>query len=162
MLYTAFQLDGPAAVRYPRGSGPGIAPEAAMKALPIGKAQLRREGKRVALLAFGTLLAPALQAGDELDATVVNMRFVKPLDVALVRDLAATHELLVTIEENAVIGGAGAEVARSLQEQGFAGRVLQLGLPDRFIDHGEQGRLLAQIGLDKDGIVARVQATIRD
>ena len=162
MLYTAFQLDGPAAVRYPRGNGPGVAPEAAMKALAVGTAEVRREGKRVALLAFGTLLAPALQAGEELDATVVNMRFVKPLDVALVRDLAATHELLVTIEENAVIGGAGSEVARALQEGGSATRVLQLGLPDRFIDHGDQGRLLAQIGLDKDGIVARVQATIRD
>jgi 1-deoxy-D-xylulose-5-phosphate synthase len=160
MLYTAFQLDSPAAVRYPRGSGPGVAPQKDMEALAVGKAQMRRRGKRIALLAFGTLLAPALQAGEELDATVVNMRFVKPLDGEMVGELAQSHELLVTIEENTVIGGAGAEVARCLEERGFVKRLLRLGLPDRFVDHGDQAQLLAQVGLDQAGIVARVKAAV--
>jgi 1-deoxy-D-xylulose-5-phosphate synthase len=147
-------------VRYPRGSGPGVAPQKDMEALAVGKAQMRRRGKRIALLAFGTLLAPALQAGEELDATVVNMRFVKPLDGEMVGELAQSHELLVTIEENTVIGGAGAEVARCLEERGFVKRLLRLGLPDRFVDHGDEAQLLAQVGLDQAGIVARVKAAV--
>jgi 1-deoxy-D-xylulose-5-phosphate synthase len=147
-------------VRYPRGNGPGVAPVKAMKALPLGKAEVRRQGRRIALLAFGTMLETALQAGEELDATVVNMRFVKPMDRELLREIAAGHELLVTIEENAVIGGAGAEVSRLVQELATPVRILRLGLPDRFIDHGDQVQLLARIGLDKDGVVARVKATI--
>jgi len=160
MLYTAFTLNQPAAVRYPRGAGPGVEPEKKMKAVAVGRAELRRKGKRVALLAFGTLLKPALEAGEALDATVVNMRFVKPVDEALVAELAATHELLVTVEENSVMGGAGSAVAEVLAARGIVRPLLQLGLPDRFIDHGDQAQLLASIGLDGAGIAASVRARL--
>ncbi|MFO1362155.1 MAG: 1-deoxy-D-xylulose-5-phosphate synthase [Burkholderiales bacterium] len=160
MLYTGYLLDAPAAVRYPRGAGMGVAVEAELRALPVGKAEVRREGRRVALLVFGTLLKTALDAAAELDATVVNMRFVKPLDEALVAQVARTHALLVTLEENAVMGGAGSAVAESLAAQGVAVPVLHLGLPDRFIDHGDQGQLLASVGLDRDGVVAAVRARL--
>lgn len=156
MLYTAVCHDGPTAVRYPRGSGTGVAPETAMTALPIGKAETKRQGKRIALLAFGSMVNTATAVGEVLDATVVNMRFIKPLDDALIVELAASHDLLVTIEENAVIGGAGSEVARVVETLAERPRVLRLGLPDNFIDHGEQGQLLASIGLDKDGILASI------
>ncbi|AWI81530.1 1-deoxy-D-xylulose-5-phosphate synthase [Parazoarcus communis] len=156
MLYTAVCHDGPTAVRYPRGSGTGVAPETAMTALPIGKAETKRQGKRIALLAFGSMVNTAMAVGETLDATVVNMRFIKPLDEALIVELAASHDLLVTIEENAVIGGAGSEVARVLETLAERPRILRLGLPDNFIDHGEQGQLLASIGLDKDGILASI------
>ncbi len=157
MLYTAFRCDGPAAVRYPRGTGTGVAIEQEMRALPIGKGEIRRRGAKIALLAFGTMLAPALQAAEELEATVANMRFVKPVDRELVRELALNHELLVCIEENAIIGGAGAEVARCLEELGLRVRLHRLGLPDRFIDHGDSNILLSQLGLDGPGIAARVR-----
>ncbi|MBI3140966.1 MAG: 1-deoxy-D-xylulose-5-phosphate synthase [Rhodocyclales bacterium] len=160
MLYTAFRTDAPTAVRYPRGHGPGTVPEKEMRALPVGKGEIRRSGTKVALLAFGSMLAPALAAGEELGATVANMRFVKPLDRELVRDLALGHDLLVTLEENAVIGGAGAEVARALEEQGLEVRLLRLGLPDRFIDHGDTALLLAQTGLDAKGIAEKVKQAI--
>ncbi|MGB7541004.1 MAG: 1-deoxy-D-xylulose-5-phosphate synthase [Burkholderiales bacterium] len=164
MLYTAFSLDQPAAVRYPRGSGPGAEAKQEMQVLPLGKAELRRDGLRgkggVAILAFGSLLGPALEAGDELDATVVNMRFVKPIDEALVADMAATHGLLVTVEENAVMGGAGSAVAEALALRNSVTPLLQLGLPDRFIDHGDQTQLLASIGLDRAGIVAAIRARL--
>jgi 1-deoxy-D-xylulose-5-phosphate synthase len=160
MLTTAFLHDGPSAVRYPRGHGPGVTPEKELTALPLGKGELRRSGSRIALLAFGSLLAPALEAGDLLDATVANMRFVKPLDHVLVRELAFGHDLLVTLEENAVIGGAGAEVARSLEEQGLNTRLLRLGLPDRFTEHGDSATLLAQLGLDAKSIAERVKQVI--
>lgn len=156
MLYTAVCHDGPTAVRYPRGSGTGVAPETAMTALPIGKAETKRQGKRIALLAFGSMVNTATAVGEVLDATVVNMRFIKPLDDALIVELAASHDLLVTIEENAVIGGAGSEVARVVETLAERPRILRLGLPDNFIDHGEQGQLLASIGLDKDGILASI------
>ncbi|MGE5793700.1 MAG: 1-deoxy-D-xylulose-5-phosphate synthase [Bacteroidota bacterium] len=157
MLYTGFQLDAPAAVRYPRGSGPGVAVEKEMRALPIGKAEVRREGRRVAILAFGTVLKAALEAGEELDATVVNMRFVKPLDDALVQSLARSHALLVTVEDNVVMGGAGSAVAESVAAAGLAVPMLHLGLPDHFIDHGDQNQLLAAAGLSKDGILASIR-----
>ena len=160
MLSTAFKLEQPSAVRYPRGSGPGTPVDASLATLPVGKGEVRRTGRRVALLAFGAMLAPALKAGEALDATVANMRFVKPLDAALVRELAADHELLVTIEENALIGGAGAEVARVLADAGAQAGLLRLGLPDRFIDHGDSALLLAEAGLDADGIAAAVQARL--
>ncbi|WP_341645353.1 1-deoxy-D-xylulose-5-phosphate synthase [Thauera sp. SDU_THAU2] len=156
MLYTATQHPGPSAVRYPRGSGRGVTPEAKMSALPIGKAEIRRQGKRIALLAWGSMVDVAERVGDTLDATVVNMRFVKPLDEALVAELAASHDLLVTIEENAVIGGAGAEVSRFVDTLAARPRVLRLGLPDRFIDHGDQAKLLASVGLDEAGILASI------
>ncbi len=160
MLSTAFTLEQPSAVRYPRGSGPGTPVDASLATLPVGKGEVRRTGRRVALLAFGAMLAPALKAGEALNATVANMRFVKPLDAALVRELAANHELLVTIEENALIGGAGAEVARVLADAGAQAGLLRLGLPDRFIDHGDSALLLAEAGLDADGIAAAVQARL--
>ena len=160
MLTTAFHHDGPSAVRYPRGHGPGVAPQGGLAALPLGKGEIRRSGARIALLAFGSMLAPALAAGEQLNATVANMRFVKPLDHALVRELAFGHDLLVAIEENAVIGGAGAEVARSLEEQGLNTRLLRLGLPDRFTEHGDSATLLAQLGLDAKSIAERVKQVI--
>jgi 1-deoxy-D-xylulose-5-phosphate synthase len=162
MLYTAYTLNGPAAVRYPRGSGAGVPVQKEMKALPVGKAEVRREGKRVAILAFGTTLGAALAAGETLNATVVNMRFVKPLDDALVARMARSHDLLVTVEENAIAGGAGSAVAETLGEQDIAVSVLQLGLPDEFIDHGDQQQLLAAVGLDGPGIAAAINARLRE
>jgi 1-deoxy-D-xylulose-5-phosphate synthase len=152
MLSTAYGLDCPSMVRYPRGGGTGKIPTTNLDTLPVGKGEIRRQGKDVALLAFGSLVPAALAAGEELDATVANMRFVKPLDVELIVELAGNHSLLVSVEENAVIGGAGSA------ERGLNVPVLRLGLPDRFIDHGEQGQLLAELGLDKDGIVRAVRA----
>src|SRR5450830_564174 len=144
MLYTAFQMNTPAAVRYPRGTGPGAVIQKEMRALPIGKGEIRRNGrkvalisKKVAILAFGSMLKPVLEAAEELDATVANMRFVKPLDDALVAQLARNHDLLVTVEENVVKGGAGSAVLESLQQHGLKVPVLQLGLPDRYVDHGD-------------------------
>jgi 1-deoxy-D-xylulose-5-phosphate synthase len=162
MLYTGFQLDAPAAVRYPRGSGPGVPVEKEMRALPVGKAEVRREGRRLAILAFGTVLKPALEAGEELDATVVNMRFVKPLDDALVAQLARTHALVVTVEDNVVMGGAGSAVAESIAAAGLAVPILHLGLPDHFIDHGDQTQLLALAGLSKDGILASIRKRLAE
>ena len=160
MLSTALTISGPSAVRYPRGSGPGTPVEPGLETLAVGRGELRRHGKQVALLAFGAMLTPALKAAETLDATVANMRFVKPLDVELVRQLAASHELLVTIEENALIGGAGAEVARALESSGLRTPLLRLGLPDRFIDHGDSALLLAEVGLDDAGIVRSVAARL--
>ena len=157
MLSTAHTLDCPTAVRYPRGSGRGTLPAPQLDTLPVGKGEQLRTGKEVALLAFGSMVAPALAAGDELDATVANMRFIKPIDADLVEQLARNHSLLVSIEENALIGGAGSEVARVLAERGLQTPLIRLGLPDRFIDHGEQGQLLADLGLDGPGIVQAVQ-----
>ncbi|WP_287463946.1 1-deoxy-D-xylulose-5-phosphate synthase, partial [Accumulibacter sp.] len=158
MLTTAFHHDGPAAVRYPRGGGTGVAIDPQLVGLPIGKGELRRRGQAVALLAFGSMLAPALAAAAAIDATVANMRFVKPIDRELILSLAAEHSLLVSVEENAVIGGAGAEVARVLEEAGSTTRLLRLGIPDRFIEHGDQALLLADIGLDCAGILRVVQS----
>ncbi|WP_205230573.1 1-deoxy-D-xylulose-5-phosphate synthase [Azospira oryzae] len=157
MLTTAMGIDGPSAVRYPRGGGSGVTPETALTALPVGKGEIRRQGKGVALLAFGSMVQAALGAGDVLDASVANMRFVKPLDRELLAELARNHELLVSVEENALIGGAGSEVARALEEMGLTVPLLRLGLPDHFIDHGDQNLLLAELGLDVDGIVRQVQ-----
>ncbi|HPT50207.1 MAG TPA: 1-deoxy-D-xylulose-5-phosphate synthase [Accumulibacter sp.] len=157
MLTTAFRLDGPSAVRYPRGTGPGVAIERQLTGLPLGKGEIRRRGREVALLAFGSMLTPALAAAETLDASVANMRFVKPIDRELIVSLAAEHSLLVSVEENAVIGGAGSEVERVLEEIGRPARLLRLGIPDRFIDHGDQTRLLAEIGLDREGIVRAVR-----
>ena len=157
MLSTAYRYPGPASVRYPRGSGPGAVIEADLDTLDIGKGLLRRQGREVALLAFGTMVAPALKAADELNATVVDMRFVKPLDVELVTQLASTHALIVTIEEGSVMGGAGSAVSEALSAAGFVKQVLQLGLPDQFIDHGDAQQLLAQCGLDAAGIVKSVR-----
>jgi len=160
MLYTAFQLNAPAAVRYPRGAGPGTPVSKEMQALALGKGELRRRGAKLAILAFGSMLAPALEAAEELDATVANMRFVKPLDEALVQQLAREHALLVTVEEGAVMGGAGSAVAECLAGAGLAPQLLHLGLPDRFVDHGDTGVLLAEVGLDKAGLLAAIRARL--
>ena len=158
MLTTAFHLDGPSAVRYPRSPGTGLDAGKELLDLAVGKGEIRRSGKGVAFLAFGSMLTPALEAAAELDATVANMRFVKPIDRELICELAREHSLLVSVEENALIGGAGSEVARVLDEIGSTAQFLRLGLPDRFIDHGDQSLLLTEVGLDKDGIVRAVRA----
>ncbi|WP_084091001.1 1-deoxy-D-xylulose-5-phosphate synthase [Andreprevotia lacus] len=157
MLYTAWQHSGPAAVRYPRGSGNGTTIETTMSALPWGKGEVRRKGSKIAILAFGTVFDAALAAGNVLDATVVNMRFIKPLDSALVLQLAVEHELLVTVEENAIMGGAGSAVLEALAAVGIAKPVLQLGLPDCYVEHGEQKELQADCGLDAAGIEAAIR-----
>lgn len=151
-LYTAFLQDQPTAVRYPRGSGAGAEIRKEMSALPWGKGELRRAGSRIAILAFGTLLHPALAAAEKLDATVANMRFAKPLDAALVAELARSHEALVTVEEGCTMGGAGSAVLEALAEAGLSVPVLVLGLPDRFVEHGDPAVLLARCGLDAAGI----------
>ncbi|MDR1163375.1 MAG: 1-deoxy-D-xylulose-5-phosphate synthase [Candidatus Accumulibacter sp.] len=153
MLTTAYRCGRPAAVRYPRGKGAGRPVGAGLAELPIGKGKVKREGKKIALLAFGSTLAQALEAAEELDATVADMRFVKPIDRDLILDLARTHTLLISVEENALIGGAGAEVARVLEGAGFPARLVRMGIPDRFVGHGDQAALLAEIGLDKAGIL---------
>ncbi len=160
MLFTAFQLNTPAAVRYPRGCGPGVAPQKEMQALPIGKGEIRRSGAGVAILSFGSMLAPALGAADLLNATVANMRFVKPLDKELVLRLAREHTLLVTVEENTIQGGAGSAVAECLQQHGMSNALLQLGLPDTFLEQGEPAKILAACGLDAAGIVASVRCNM--
>ncbi|PLQ01675.1 1-deoxy-D-xylulose-5-phosphate synthase [Cupriavidus pauculus] len=162
LLTTAYQQDCPTAVRYPRGAGVGVATEAALTALPLGKGEIRREGQaragqRVAILAFGSMLHPSLTAAESLDATVANMRFVKPLDVDLVKQLAANHDYLVTVEEGATMGGAGSAVLEALAEVGVEIPTLVLGLPDKFIDHGDPAFLLSQCGLDAAGIERSVR-----
>jgi 1-deoxy-D-xylulose-5-phosphate synthase len=158
MLYTATTVNGPAIVRYPRGTGPGVALQKEMAALPVGKAQLRREGKSgLAILVFGTLLTPALAIAERLDATLVNMRFVKPLDEDLVVSLAARHRALITIEENATQGGAGSAVGELLASEGLQLPLLQLGIPDRFIEHGSREGCLAAAGLDAAGLSASIE-----
>ncbi len=162
LLTTAFLHPGPAAVRYPRGVGPGAALEAGLEPLPWGRAQLRREsgaapGRRIAVLAFGSMVAPSLAAAAALDLTVVDMRFVKPIDRDCVERIAATHDAIVTVEEGAIMGGAGSAVTELLGEFGLVKPTLQLGLPDRFIDHGEPAVLLAQCGLDAAGLGASIR-----
>ena len=158
LLTTAYQHEGTAAVRYPRGSGPGTPLQSGLATLPWGKGEIRRQGKKLALLAFGTVLQAALQAGEVLDATVANMRFVKPLDTDLLTQLAQSHDYLVTIEEGVVMGGAGSAVLEHLSQAGLSTPVLTLGLPDEFVDHGDQVLLMKQLGLDADGIQAAIEA----
>ena len=155
MLYTGFLHDGPAAVRYPRGAGPGVPVEHEMQAVPVGRAEERRQGSRIAFLSFGPLLHHVMEVAESLDATVFNMRFVKPLDEDVVLSLARRHDLLVTVEENA-IGGAGGAVGECLAANGVTSRLLRIGLPDRFIDHGSRGDMLAEAGLDAAGIARSV------
>ena len=157
MLTTAYRFEGPAAVRYPRGAGVGAAIEPALDVLEIGKGIVRREGKGVAIMAFGSMVAPSLGAADSLNATVADMRFVKPLDVELVKQLARDHDYLVAVEEGCTMGGAGSAVAEALAEAGIVKPLLILGLPDRFIDHGDPALLLASVGLDAHGIAASIR-----
>jgi len=156
MLYTGFCLDGPAAVRYPRGSGPGVEIESAMTALPIGIAERKRSGKTVAILSFGTLLDEAIIAAETLDASVWNMRFVKPIDHLAIAEAVAEHDLIVTLEENAISGGAGSAVAESLADQGLVSRLLNLGLADRYADHGTPDEVRADFGLNAANIINRI------
>jgi 1-deoxy-D-xylulose-5-phosphate synthase len=159
LLSTAFAQNHPVAVRYPRGAGAGVPTTASLEGLPYGKGEVRREGQSgIAILAFGTLLYPALQAAEALDATVVNMRWAKPLDTALLLDIAARHTGLVTVEEGAVMGGAGSAVSEALQAAGLNPPLLQLGLRDEFIEHGDPAHLLALQGLDAEGITRAVRA----
>jgi 1-deoxy-D-xylulose-5-phosphate synthase len=158
MLYTAFRHDGPSAVRYPRGSGPGVALRKDLTELPFGKAEVRRKGRRIAILAFGSMVQPALAAGEALDATVVNMRWVKPVDADAIDALSRTHDAFVTIEEHAVMGGAGSACLEAIAALGLSRPVLQLGLPDRFVDHGDPALLLRLEGLDAAGIERSVRA----
>ena len=166
LLSTAFAQNHPVAVRYPRGAGVGVAPLPDLEGLPYGKGEIRRErqgaapGPRIAILAFGTLLYPALQVAELLDATVANMRWAKPLDGDLLRQLAETHDALVTVEEGAIQGGAGSAVCEALNAEGLLRPVLQLGLPDRFIEHGDPAKLLALQGLDATGIEGAVRAWV--
>jgi 1-deoxy-D-xylulose-5-phosphate synthase len=159
MLSTGLALGSPAAVRYPRGAAVGEV-QKTTSLLPVGKGEIRRQGKGVAILAFGAMLKPALEAGEALDATVVNMRFVKPLDRDLVKQIAGSHHLIVTVEEHQVMGGAGSAVCEALASS--ANRILLLGLPDRFIDHGDPGRLLASVGLDGEGIRTSIQKAMSE
>ncbi|KAF0101323.1 MAG: 1-deoxy-D-xylulose-5-phosphate synthase [bacterium] len=160
LLSTAFQHDGPSAVRYPRGTGPGASIDPGLETLPIGRGVPRREGRDIAILAFGSMLAPALAAADKLDASVADMRFVKPLDRDLLHRLAETHSHLVTVEENVVMGGAGAAVAEALAEMGVVRPILHLGLPDRFVEHGDPAELLRRCGLDAAGVEAAIRAFV--
>jgi len=139
-------------VRYPRGSGPGKPENKVMNELPLGCAQTIRTGKRIAILAFGTMVSPALEAADSLDATVVNMRFVKPLDESLILDMARSHDMLITVEENTVLGGAGSGVSEILRDKQFTVPMLSLGLPDNHIEHGSTNDMPAACGLDAAGI----------
>ncbi|WP_047258167.1 1-deoxy-D-xylulose-5-phosphate synthase [Chromobacterium subtsugae] len=157
LLYTAFQLDSPTAVRYPRGTGPGVEIQQQMAALPVGKGVVRRQGGKIAILAFGSMVRPALAAAEALDATVADMRFVKPLDMELVRTLAESHELIVTVEENVVMGGAGSACLEAMQEMWLSTPVLQLGLPDDYVEHGDPALLLSKCGLDAAGIEASIR-----
>ena len=153
MLYTGFQHQGPSAIRYPRGRGPGITVQKEMHSLSIGKSELCRQGSRVAILAFGSMVAMSLEAGEELNASVVNMRFVKPLDAEMVIKMASSHELLITIEENSVLGGAGSAVNECLASHDIEIPIINLGLPDDFIEHGQREELLTDCGLSSQGII---------
>jgi len=152
LLTTAYEQNHPVTVRYPRGAGAGVAPLPTLESLPYGKGEIRRTGQRIAILAFGTLLYPALQAAETLDATVANMRWAKPLDTELLLSIAATHDALVTVEEGCIMGGAGSAVCEALNAAGIQRPVLQLGLPDAFIEHGEPKQLLSMLGLDAQGM----------
>ncbi len=157
MLTTAWQHAGPAAVRYPRGCGPGVEVDNTLETLPAGKAHVVRQGNGIALLAFGSLVATGLDVADQIDATLVNMRFIKPLDADLVTSMAETHDLIVTLEEHAISGGAGSAINELLHAQGSRCRIINLGIPDRFIAHGDTSEQLARCGLDTAGILASIR-----
>jgi 1-deoxy-D-xylulose-5-phosphate synthase len=158
MLYTGFLHNGPASVRYPRGKGPGVTVETAMSELPIGKAEIKHQGSRIAILAWGSMVTPALTVGKQLNATVINMRFVKPIDEALILELAKSHDVFVTVEENVLAGGAGSAVNDFLQAQRILMPVLNIALPDSFVEQGTREELLAFCGLDAASILAKIEA----
>jgi len=162
MLYTGLQIDGPASVRYPKGPGPGVPVSEEMTALEIGRAETRRHGQQVALLAFGSMVAPAQAVAEQIDATVINMRFVKPLDEAAVLEAAENHELLITLEENALPGGAGEAITACLAAHRVRVDVHNIGLPDRFVEHGSRADQLADARLDQDSLLADIQALVEN
>ena len=160
-MTTAYHQPHPSAVRYPRGSGIGTVPSKELRTVPFGKGEVRRKscaaaGKRLAILAFGSLLYPALDVAELLDATVVNMRFVKPLDVELLKNLAQEHDFFVTVEDGAIQGGAGSACLEALNAMSIVKPLLQLGLPDEFIEHGDYGLLMAKCGLDVEGMIQSI------
>ncbi len=157
MLYTGHKHQGPSAVRYPRGNGMGVAIEKEFTALEIGKGRMMRQGENVAILSFGSLLPYALEAAESLNATVADMRFVKPLDEQLIKELCAEHDVIVTLEENVIAGGAGAGVIEFMMQEKLMKPVLNLGLPDQFIAQGTQEELHAELGLDGAGIKAAIE-----
>jgi len=157
MLYTGFMHEGPASVRYPRGKGPGVTVNKTMTALPLGKGEIRHQGSRIAILAWGSMVTPALEAGKQLNATVVNMRFVKPIDAELILELAKSHDVLITVEENVIAGGAGSAVNEFLQAQQILMPVLNIGLPDSFVEQGTREELLSLCGLDIQGLLAQTE-----
>jgi 1-deoxy-D-xylulose-5-phosphate synthase len=162
LLTTAYHQPHPSAVRYPRGAGVGTSPSKELRSLPLGKAEIRRKsnaptGKRVAILAFGTLLYAALEVAESIDATVANMRFVKPLDVDLIKSLTADHDYFVTIEDGVILGGAGSACLEALASIGIHKPLLQLGLPDQFIEHGDYNLLMTKCGLDVEGIANSIK-----
>ena len=162
MLYTAYLQECPAAVRYPRGSGPGVPVEPEMKAVEVGKAKVIRQGKRIAILAFGSPVYDALEVGEQLDATVVNMRFVKPIDQALIIDIAKAHDCIVTVEDNVVMGGAGSAVNEVLAVSRIPVCIKNLGLPDHYLDHATREEQLSDAGLDTDCILKSIQQFVEE
>jgi len=162
MLYTGHKHNGPSAIRYPRGKGPGVHVQKIMKQLAIGKGSVERKGESIAILAFGPMLTPALEAAQQLNATVVNMRFVKPLDERLVIDMAQQHDIIVTIEDNAIAGGAGSAINELLVSMTHPPTIINLGLPDKFVEHGERDVLLRDCGLDTEGIVTSVERIVNN
>lgn len=157
MLTTGYHYPGPAAIRYPRGAGIGAAIDKELSSLPIGKAELKRQGKKVAILAFGSMVHPSLLAAEALDASLVNMRFIKPMDTEMIKEMATSHDAIVTVEEGCTMGGAGSAVLEALAQAGIAKPMLILGLPDKFVDHGDPALLLAQCGLNAEGIEASIR-----
>lgn len=158
MLYTGHLLNTPAAVRYPRGSGTGIEVDSSMTMLEIGKAKVIAEGKKTAILCFGTFLQAAIPVAEKLNATIIDMRFVKPLDQSLLIQLAQTHTQIVTVEENSILGGAGSAVSEFLMSQQYTGKILHLGLPDSFVEQGTQAEIYHMLQLDSEGIAAQIDA----
>jgi 1-deoxy-D-xylulose-5-phosphate synthase len=157
MLFTGHKLQKPAAVRYPRGSATGVVPEKQMTALELGKSRTIRTGKKIAILNFGIFLPCAQEAAEQINATVIDMRFVKPLDTDIINQLAATHDLFVSIEDGAIIAGAGSAVAEYLMSSKHTSKLLQLGLPDEFIMQGTQQEMYVELGLDAAGILGRIE-----
>ncbi|MCP4041853.1 MAG: 1-deoxy-D-xylulose-5-phosphate synthase, partial [Gammaproteobacteria bacterium] len=162
MLYTGFQYNGPAAVRYPRDTGLAVSVKSKMEEIQLGKAELRRQGREIAILAFGSMFKPSLEAAEHLNASLVNMRFVKPLDEEMIIHMADSHNLLVTVEENIVLGGAGAAVSECLARHNRQPQIIHLGLPDRFIEHGGREELLSDCGLDTTGIINAISEQLNE
>jgi len=157
MLTTGYNYEGPASVRYPRGKGPGTVVDTNFSELEIGKAEIRHKGGRMAILAWGSMVTPALEAGKQLGATVVNMRFIKPIDETIILEMAKTHDVIVTIEENVLAGGAGSAINEFLQAQKILMPVLNIALPDEFVEQGTREELLSECGLDTQGILSSIE-----